>query len=138
MSEELSMVRNLVDFGMMILLWLVQLVIYPSFSQISSQNLVSWHRVYTQRVSLIIVPLMFGQLALSSYLTWTHPSPINGLILLLVVICWLLTFRLSVPLHTKIQAGEGDPLTLRKLVVTNWPRTALWTAIFLLGFFETV
>ena len=39
---------------MVVLLWLVQLVIYPSFLECAEERLVNWHRTYVNRVAWII------------------------------------------------------------------------------------
>jgi len=126
--------QTLIDFGMFIVLWLVQIVIYPSFLRIEAGQLVSWHKAYTFRASFLIIPLMLAQMALavaavfSAYATW-----LDGLVLALVLACWALTFLVSVPLHRKIDAGDLSKPVRQALIRTNWPRTILWTAIFCLG-----
>jgi len=132
---ELSLIRHMVDFGMAVLLWLVQLVIYPSFLKIQAAQLVGWHKTYTFRVSFLIVPMMFGQMGLALYAAQENASLLNVSILLLVFICWILTFFISVPLHRKIERGEGSEAVLSRLVWTNWPRTFLWSLVFILGCF---
>jgi len=132
-TDPLELTRHLVDFGMLVVLWLVQLVIYPSFFKIRGEALVEWHRRYTFRVSFIIMPLMLAQLGLHGWFAVTGVSWVDRTTLGLVVVCWILTFFVSVPLHRRIDAGETDSATLRRLVATNWPRTALWSAIFVVG-----
>lgn len=124
---------HLVDFGMVVLLWLVQLVIYPSFLNIDTRQLVAWHRVYTFRVAFVIVPMLFSQLILWIYRAIIDASFISIIGLILVFICWILTFFVSVPLHRKIERGEGSDTILKRLIATNWPRTICWTAVFIVG-----
>lgn len=52
----------------------------------------------------------------------------------LIGFCWLCSFSLSIPCHRKIALGQGTADVLERLVRTNWPRTVLWTGVFLLGF----
>lgn len=119
---------------MLIVLWLVQLVIYPSFLRIEAGQLLSWHQTYTFRVSFVIMPLMLAQLALAvAAATAESAGWLDGLVLVLVLLCWGLTFFVSVPLHRKIDAGDLNQPTRLALIRTNWPRTALWTVIFCLG-----
>jgi len=119
-----------------VLLWLVQWIIYPSFLQVAPERLVKWHAQYTQRMGYIVMPLMFGQLGLSVLAVWQVGVGLDWLDLLLVLSCWGLTFGLSVPLHQRIAAGESQPKILQRLVVTNWPRTLVWTLVFGLGFWR--
>ncbi|MEM7790980.1 MAG: hypothetical protein AAF546_06245 [Verrucomicrobiota bacterium] len=128
-----GLVRHLADFGMFTILWLVQLVIYPSFLHIAEEKRVAWHRKYTSRVAYVIVPMMFTQLFCIIWFTYRDGGVLNILSVILVSVCWILTFFVSVPLHEKISRGEGDPLVLKRLIQTNWPRTILWTLIFVIG-----
>jgi|TARA_B110000093_G_scaffold102600_2_gene110326 hypothetical protein len=135
-TDYLNELRQLIDFGLVVLLWLVQRIIYPSFMQVAPERLVEWHAQYTQQMGYIVVPLMFGQLGLSVLAVWQVGVGLDWLDLLLVLSCWGLTFGFSVPLHQRIAAGESHPQVLQRLVVTNWPRTLVWTLIFALGFWR--
>lgn len=131
---ELSEIHSLIDFGIVVVLWLVQIIIYPSFLRIDSRQLVDWHRSYTFRVSFVIMPLMLGQLGLAILGAIGEGAVlIDFVVLALVLICWSLTFFVSVPIHRAIDAVNLSQKTLQALVRTNWPRTILWTAIFFLG-----
>ena len=131
---ELLELRALLDFGMVVLLWLVQRVIYPSFLKCPEDRLVQWHKTYIKRVGPIIIPMMLVQLPVVSWVCWVRASLADLAALACLVICWILTFAVSVPLHNKIDAGDTSRKTLDALVATNWPRTILWTATFVLGF----
>ena len=126
---------HLVDFGMVILLWLVQLVIYPSFLRVDPKQLVTWHSSYTFRVSFIIAPMLLAQFTLWILTAFQEPTAFSVFGCILVSICWILTFTVSVPLHDKISRGEGTRDTLQALVNTNWYRTLGWNALFVLGWF---
>ena len=132
----IELVGHLLDFGMVVLLWLVQLVIYPSFLKIRADALQDWHRTYTTRAGFIIIPMLFGQLGIWIYRCVQTPSLATGLGLALVSACWILTFFVTVPLHQKIEQGEGSEAVLQKLVHTNWPRTFCWSAVFVIGWFD--
>ena len=132
---DLHELRTLLDFGMVVLLWLVQRVIYPSFLECSEDRLVDWHKTYVKRVGLIIVPMMFTQLPLVGWLTWKSPDLYNIGALVCLIGCWGLSFAVSVPLHNKVDTGDTSRETLQALVNTNWPRTVLWTTAFVLGIF---
>ena len=117
------------------MLWLVQLVIYPSFLRVNSSDLLAWHKAYTFRVSFVILPLMFGQLVLAILSVTEGPSILEWLAFVFVLVCWTLTFFVSVPLHRKIEQNDITRETRQKLIMTNWPRTILWSVIFGLGLF---
>jgi hypothetical protein len=136
---NLSDIQTLIDFGIVVLLWLVQLVIYPGFLRVETSQLVSWHQTYTFRVSFVIMPLLLTQLALAVAAVFAGGVFwLDGIILTLVLICWALTFFVSVPLHRKIDAGDVSAATRVALIRTNWPRTILWTLIFCLGLIDLV
>ena len=135
-TDSLNELRQLIDFGLVVLLWLVQWIIYPSFLRVAPERLVKWHAQYTQRMGYIVMPLMFGQLGLSVLAVWQVGGGLGWLDLLLVLSCWGLTFGFSVPLHQQIAAGESHPKVLQRLVLTNWPRTLVWTLVFALGFWR--
>ena len=128
-------IHSLVDFGMCVVLWLVQLVIYPSFLRVEPSELIAWHKAYTFRVSFIILPLMFGQLVFTILSVLEDPSILEWVAFALVLVCWILTFFVSVPLHRKIEQNDTTKETRQKLIATNWPRTILWSVIFGLGLF---
>jgi hypothetical protein len=44
----------------------------------------------------------------------------------LVVIIWLSTLVLQVPIHNRLQSGK-DNACIRRLVTTNWIRTIAWS-----------
>lgn len=132
---DLNDIRTLLDFGMVVVLWLVQLVIYPSFLRCELIQLVDWHRAYSNRVAWVIIPLMFAQLPVVGWLTWKEPTNFNIAALAALLVCWILTFAVSVPLHRKIDSGDTRAATVERLIRTNWPRTILWSFAFAMGLF---
>ncbi|MEM8999576.1 MAG: hypothetical protein AAGB24_04875 [Bacteroidota bacterium] len=131
----LQTLRLLVDFGLVVLIWLVQLVIYPSFREYNRQNLMKWHAIYTTRVTYVVFPLMLGQLILVSIQTFQYQSLYNLLSLIIIAILWALTFALFIPLHQQISRGTFNDVTLKKLVIFNWWRTLLWSIVGSWGLF---
>ena len=129
----MSELHTLVDFGICVILWLVQCIIYPSFLRMEGESLIEWHQTYVFRFTWIIAPLMILQLSLAVWAVVEVGVFRNWLILSLVLICWALSFFVSVPLHRKIDQGDPTQVERRQLIRTNWPRTILWTAIFVLG-----
>jgi len=55
--------RLVVDFCLVVLIWLVQLIIYPSFRYMSPEQLAIWHPKYTTLITLVVGPLMLAQVA---------------------------------------------------------------------------
>lgn len=116
-------------------IWLVQLVHYPSFQYIKSDEFPKFCQFHQNSITWVVGPMMVFELISGLYLVF---SPLASaklyLGLGLIALVWLSTFFLSVPLHTKLLLGP-DPEVIRNLVLTNWPRTLLWTlrSIILLG-----
>lgn len=129
------MLLNLIDFGLLVLVWMTQLVVYPSFTYFRPGDLRLWHRRYTKTISLFVIPLMLAQLFTHGFELWQHISLHGLLAAALIMLIWLNTFFYAVPLHHKISAGTDITFSTKRLVAVNWYRTALWTMVFLLGIF---
>jgi hypothetical protein len=117
-----------VSTGMTVLIWLVQLIIYPSFQHIRPEVFVAWHRAYTGLIAVVVVPLMVGQAGLVAWrmIDGRH-DPATLALAAAVAVAWAATALWSVPCHDRLQRGH-DPAIIRRLVRTNAVRTAAWTA----------
>jgi hypothetical protein len=124
---------NIINFGLVVLIWLVQLIIYPSFAYIDEAGFVNWHRKYIKRISSLAIPLMLAQILLVLTLVFLDPCVPSFLMLSGIVIIWISSFYLSVPCHKKLQKNGKDQAVIKRIVQTNWIRTILWTAVFLTG-----
>lgn len=129
----LDLIRLLIDTGFLILIWAVQLVIYPSFKFYSSENLYTWHRLYTVRVTFIVLPLMFSQLICALLHIWKIQNWYTLISLTLILLLWLLTFLVFVPLHQSIDNNNPVSEVCHKLVTKNWIRTLLWSVLFFIS-----
>jgi len=128
--------RLIVDFGLLVLIWMTQLIVYPAFVQIDEATLQRWHASYNQMITLIVAPLMFAQLGLVCWELLQNPSVYTWASILLVVAAWGLTFLQAVPLHSKIAQGIEVRLQSEKIVRINWRRTIVWTILFLVSLFQ--
>ena len=128
--------RTLVDFGLVILIWLVQLIIYPSFRYCAPAELAVWHPKYSNLITLIVGPLMLAQVGLVGRDTYLNASWLTLSSAGLVALMWAATAFISVPIHNAIAAGDASPATLSRLVDTNWIRTIGWTLLFVLGLYD--
>ncbi|TDT44907.1 hypothetical protein CLV90_1986 [Maribacter spongiicola] len=126
---SINILGILIDFGLVVLIWIVQLIIYPSFTFYNHKNLVLWHKKYTRLIAYIVGPLMVSQLALSIYHCITEIEPYQLLKLILIIFVWVITMLQFVPLHNRIINNEFDHKVLLSLVRKNWLRTTLWTVI---------
>lgn len=126
---------QLVDFGLLVFIWTIQLVAYPSFRYFSVESLLKWHKNYTRAVSIIVMPLMISQVLLHGWLVFEDATLLNWLTLILVISTWLVTFIVFVPLHSKISINQELSQSLEYLISYNWIRTILWSLIFFVGLF---
>ena len=129
----IDIARVIIDFGAVVLIWMVQLVVYPSFTYFQKKELMNWHLPYTQRVTFVVAPIMFIQTGIIAYQTWTSFNVLNGISALICLSLWLLTFLEAVPLHHQIDLGKEVELSAKKLVQINKKRTALWTVLFIIS-----
>ncbi|MCC6137729.1 MAG: hypothetical protein IT287_03800 [Bdellovibrionaceae bacterium] len=109
------------------LIWLVQLVHYPAFAQIGDKDFLSFHMQHSQRITYIVGPTMLIELVTAVLLLLPKSeSKFFWFNLTGVVLIWMSTALLSIPLHNTLATGK-DLLIINKLVLTNWPRTILWS-----------
>lgn len=129
----MEIARLLIDFGLFVLIWMVQLIVYPGFTFYTAEDLLKWHKTYTWRITVIVAPLMFAQLGLSGYIAFHSTSWSDYIHLGLVLIAWWLTFIKAVPLHNQIEGGKNPLASARSLVKTNLPRALTWTGNLLIS-----
>jgi len=130
---SLAIIRLLFDAGLLVLIWMVQMVVYPSFTFYKKDNLKRWHDKYTRQITFVVMPLMFGQLAAISGQLWEEVTWYTVLSGVFVFLLWSSTFLKFVPLHNRIAKDNFDNKTLDDLVRYNWGRTVLWSALFLIS-----
>ncbi len=113
------------------LIWFVQIVHYPLFADVPEEGFAAYERKHQQRTTWVVAPLMFVELgtagAIATGFVPGVPERLAWAGLGLVVVVWTATLLVSVPLHAKLEHGKNAAV-IRKLVVTNWIRTVLWTA----------
>jgi hypothetical protein len=130
----LDLVQLLVDFGLVILIIMVQIIIYPSFLYYKSESLSIWHDIYTGKITLIVAPLMIAQLGLAAYLLIDRSvfSVIEILALIVIAMNWLLTMFKFIPLHEQIDKTPDDRKVQHQLVRLNGMRVLFFCLVFLL------
>ena len=125
-----------IDFALFILIWLVQLVIYPVFHFVSERDFSTWHKIYCKRIAYFVLPLMIAQLFESLAACFFVGTWIEWIKLILIILVWLVTFLISAPCHNKLSKFGKDMIVISKLVLTNWIRTILWSMITLVSYFQ--
>ncbi len=133
---SIALTRLLVDFGLVVLIWMIQLVVYPSFRFFQKEDLMRWHGKYTSALAVIVIPLMFLQLGLSIYDLIGVFSVFNTLSFAIIIALWFSTFLQFVPMHGAISDGIANEKLLYSLVKKNWLRTFLWSSLFIYNLFN--
>ena len=128
---SLILIRLLFDIGLLILIWLVQLIIYPSFLFYERNNLKRWHVKYTKKITYVVLPLMVGQFIIAVILLFNDLSIFTLGSFLIIVSIWMITILIFIPLHNKISTDLVNRSIINKLVRLNWIRTLLWSGLFI-------
>lgn len=116
-----------VSFYMLGVIWIIQLLQYPQFGEFHPSVFSKVHQKHTAAMGLLVGFPMICELLSALWLSYFHPTQIIHFNLAIVTLLWILTFSVSVPLHSKLTHGF-DSTAAQKLTRTNWLRTILWTA----------
>mgnify|MGYP003387066149 CR=1 FL=1 len=130
MNDKLNLLQLLFSSGLLVLIWLVQILHYPSFVFYERSEFAAAMEFHQRRISYLVLPLMLGELALAMTLVLRNPDLVNGLILGLIATVWTTTFFVQVPLHGQLTVFDYN--RINRLVRGNWLRTILWSLNFTL------
>lgn len=128
-----ALLTLLSDFGLVVLIWIVQLIIYPSFHMLREDDFGVWHKKYMRLISYLAVPLMLVQVMLHAMGLYEAATVLRIAAAVCVAGAWGGTFTLSVPCHNALAAGGKSHTVIQRLVRTNWLRTGCWSLAFLLS-----
>ena len=124
---ELLLKVNLLSTSVMVgVIWVIQLLHYPSFHFINDQKYIEFQHFHMQRISFIVVPVMLIELASALLLAYFFESSLTIILLALVLGIWAITFIFFTNMHQKLTDGYNHSIVDR-LVQINWSRTALWS-----------
>lgn len=114
-------------FALTGLIWFVQIVHYPSMEAYERRWFTVHARRHAKLTGYVAAPIMLVELATGFYLLFTQfQSSLISLGMLLVVLIWISTFFVQVPLHARLQR-QYDPAIIKRLVFSNWIRTGFWS-----------
>lgn len=130
---DIEVIKIVFNTGLFVLTWMVQLVVYPGLCYYNDVDIKRWHQVYTNRITVVVLPLMVGQLAVYALATYRDPGYVSIGLLTLVLLNWGITFLLAVPLHNVISSTAPCQQERQQLVKVNWLRTVLWSIIFIIS-----
>lgn len=130
--NDLLLLHGAAAWALTGLIWTIQLVHYPLFSEVAKERFRAFEEAHQRRITLIVAPLMLGEVGSAALLLlrgFGDPWFLTSLLPLGII--WLSTALLQVPLHSRLARGF-EPSAHQRLVRSNWLRTVSWTARSLL------
>ena len=113
------------------LCWFVQIVHYPLFALVHAEKFGEYSLAHQSRTTLIVAPLMLLELASGLWILIVLDAPglrpLGWIGVGLLALVWASTFCVQVPLHKRL-VSNAPPGLFKTLVLTNWVRTAAWSA----------
>ncbi len=110
--------------------WFAQVVHYPLFGHVGRDAFSSYEALNMRLTNFVVGPLILVEGGTALVLVWLRPE---GVLLFqalvgmgLLVVIWLSTAFLQVPMHNILTRGYDDPAH-RALVRSNWIRTVAWS-----------
>ena len=122
------LLHNAATLFMTGVIWFVQVVHYPLFDRVGGR-FADYVNEHARRTAPFVAPVMILEVLSGCWLAGWGPAEmvvalrINAALLL---VTWLSTFLLQVPLHRRLREGGGPGLVPR-LVAGNWIRTICWS-----------
>lgn len=127
----MEVVRLIIDFGFVILIWMVQIILYPAMYSIRKKNFAKWHNNYSSLISYFVAPLLFIQTGLiASQILFKFDLLLIAEIALLSIV-WVTTFFVAIPIHNQLSLEHRRKFLIQKLIGVNWIRTACWSLLFI-------
>ncbi|QDT72703.1 hypothetical protein [Lacipirellula limnantheis] len=112
------------------LIWFVQVVHYPLFAAAGAGEYADYQRRHMSRTTWVVGPPMLIEAATALLLFAFRPAHVAtwqlAIALALLALIWLSTIFFQVRCHDALCRGF-DPAAHRRLVATNWIRTAAWS-----------
>ena len=124
------LVANLAGTTLMVgFIWTIQVLTYPMMRAVPADGFVAYETMHRNRVTAVLAVLAPTEVvATAGVVVFVDDVPLwlsAGAAVLLFAI-WLSTLLFYAPLHMRLSDGF-DAVVHRKLVHTNWIRTAAWT-----------
>lgn len=109
------------------LIWLIQLRIYPALLRTPDAEFHRRHWAHCLRVAFVLVPFILveaGSAADLLYIGHREKPFLAGVGLIALI--WISTALIQAPIHASL-LHRFDAVLVRRLVRSNWIRTAAWT-----------
>lgn len=130
LAPLLLLLHSAATLAMAGLIWFVQIVHYPLFASVSRSHFADYERLNLQRTTRVVAPLMLIEALTATLIVLGDLTPSDRITawigLALVLLIWLSTVLVQVPLHRRLAEGY-DAGAIAYLVRSNWVRTVAWT-----------
>ena len=135
------LVHAAATWAMVGLIWFVQVVHYPLFASVGETGFARYENAHTRRTSFVVGTFMPLEALTAAWLVFEPPNGVSTALAVtglgLLVALWVSTAFWQAPIHGRLARGYSATLH-RRLVTSNWVRTALWSArggvvLFMLG-----
>ena len=130
-TDSSVFILHLVSTSIMVgVIWIIQLVHYPTFLFIDKQKYMKFQEFHMSRVSYIVMPTMIAELFSGIYiLLYNNILMVNTFFLLAsfsLFLNWVITALVFVKIHNGLLIKYEKKIILL-LVKLNWLRTILWS-----------
>ena len=128
MNSYMVNLHDLCVLWMSIVIWIVQLWIYPHFRSVSEPEFRDFHATHCRRITYFVWPMFFELLLCGGIVLQVGPRSgwliqISGILLVFGA-----TAFFAIPEHNRLGLGK-HPASIERLIRTNWVRTLSWTAL---------
>ena len=117
------------------IIWVIQLVHYPSFYFIQKDIFVSFQKFHMDKIAIIVAPVMLIELITGILLIYmeTNIDIVLSISLFILIAIWVLTAIYFYKAHQNLMSGYNEEI-ISQLIKLNWIRTILWTFRLILFF----
>ena len=109
-------------------IWVIQLLHYPSFHFVQKSDYPKFQQFHMSRISLIVIPAMIIEFITGILMLQFGFSSnflfISSLVILITI--WGITFIFFTKMHQVLISGYNE-IIVNRLISINWSRTLLWS-----------
>lgn len=131
MADVVLVISTAAAWGMVGVIWIVQLDLYPLLGRLSAHEPSTAAVDHQRRISWVVGPLMAAEGVTALWLLVDRPDTLGVLTAwmaaALLGAALLSTAVVQVPQHSRLANGHDDEV-VRSLISGNWIRTIAWTA----------
>jgi hypothetical protein len=104
-------------------IWVVQVVLYPSFALVGEADWAAYHAAHSRRITPVVAPALLAHPLVALALLAERPGVLAAVNLALAGGLLLVTATVFARLHARLTRSTVD-----RLVRRNAPRAVAWTA----------